>query len=436
MKKNRLLTIFLAVIMTLTMLTVTGCSHSEQLKTPAVTIDEYGVASWEAVENASYYTYRIDDGETVDIYANSVTLKDGQSFVVKAVGDGVNYRESDYSVSVTYTARKLVGLPKPQEGFYISNADVIQESDSVRYLVYTTNESAADNYNLIAVRKAEKTDDGWVYGEEHVAVTGTDGAWDNYIDSASMVKGEFALDGTSYGWLIAYCATDDANDCGFQIGLAVAQDPMGQWIKVGDAPVIQFSTEQYGASSMGCYAPSVVNYNKEGGIRIFYTYADVYGHFAYMWDADLSDLSKISGQKAMLPTNGNLHSGDAVLMFPNADFAYDSANDKFFIVKDYSPAASDEAPFFANRIELGWIDESELYTIEEGEGWKSLQEYDYIDLETDYERIYSASIVSDAYGHMLEGDIEIVYNVCMTKSQNGDYLYTQSLHTVIYSVSE
>ena len=238
------------------------------------------------------------------------------------------------------------------------------------------------------------------------------------------------MGGETYNWLIAYCATNDAEDRAFQIGLAVARDPLGTWTKLG-APVITFDKAQYGATSMGCYAPSVVNYNKTSGIRIFYTYADAYGHFAYFWDANLADLGAISGQKAMVPTNGNLSGGDAELMFPNADFAYDAANKKFVAVKDYSPSAG-TTPKFADRIELAEIDENELYTIEIGTGWKSLQLWDTIDLDNGSERAYSACIVSDVYGHMLAGNVEIVYNICDTADVNPDYLYSQKLMTVTY----
>lgn len=439
MKRNsKILAIIFAMLMTVSVFMLSGCGwttkvEKTKLDTPVVTVSEDGVATWQTVKNATSYVYKINGGEEVTTENTTVTLTDGQSLTVKAVGNNTKYEDSDYSAAVTYTAPVTVGLPTPEEGFYISNPDVIQESETVRYIVYTTNETAAENYNVIAVRKGELTDKGWVYGEENVAIEGGEGKWDNYVGSASMVKGTFALNDESYNYLIAYCATDDANDKAFQIGLAVACDPLGDWVKVGEAPVIEFDKAQYGATSVGCYAPSVINYNKASGIRVFYTYADAYGHFTYMWDADLSDLTKISGQKAMLPTNGNLHGGDIDLMFPNADFCYDAANKKFYAVKDYSPSASDEKPFFANTIELGAIDESELYTIEIGKGWESLQLFDYIDLESEYERVYSACVVSDAYGHMLEGDVEIIYNVCKTLSQSGDYLYTQILHTVTYT---
>lgn len=438
MKNNsKFLAIVIAVIMAVSVTALVACEGGlpTKLKTPVVTVNELGVASWEAVENAVSYGYKINDGEEQTTQNTFVRLNDGETIVVRALSDGKTKLNSKYSEAITYVQTFVYGLPMPEAGYYITNADVVEENATTRYIVYTTNETSAENYNMIAIRKGELTENGWIYGDQKTAIQGEDGKWDNYIGSASMVKGTFAMNGTDYNYLMAYCATDDANDRAFQIGLAVAVDPMGDWVKVGNAPVITFDKNQYGTTSVGCYAPSVVNYDKQSAVRVFYTYADIYGHFAYMWDADLSDLTDISGQTAMLPTEGNLHSGDAVLMFPNADFMYDDVNKTFYTVKDYSPSASDEKPYFANKIELGVIDESELYTIEVGNGWQSLQEYDYIDCETEYERMYGASVVSDVYGHKLAGDIEIVYSVCKTASQNADYLYTQILHTVTYTVA-
>ena len=116
-------------------------------------------------------------------------------------------------------------------------------------------------------------------------------------------------------------------------------------------------------------------------------------------------------------------------MFPNGDFAYDSVNQKFYAVNDYSPAPTN--PSVADAFELAYIAEEELYTTEAGEGWVSVEYNDWLDLGhgIDYERAYSACIVSDMYGHMLEGNVEVVYNNCKTGS---DYLYTQHFVSKIY----
>ena len=249
--------------------------------------------------------------------------------------------------------------------------------------------------------------------------------WDKYISSGAITKGTFSLSGESYSYLIAYAATaEDTNVCN-QIGLAVAKEATGPYVKVGTSPVIAYDKDVYGANMVGCYAPSLVNYDKVSGIRLFYTYADAYGHFAYFFDADMSDLSNIKGAKAMITNEGNIQGGDAVTMFPNADFIYDAPNKIFSCVKDYSPTPALK-PSFADEFEVLWIPEVELYTTDKGEGWKSTLYLDYLELGIDYERCYSCSIVSDLYGHIFDGVGDIIYTVCET----GDsYLFTQKLMT-------
>ena len=399
------------------------------LATPVVTVNEDGLASWAAVDHASGYIYKIDNGSEKLTTNTSMQLQNGESIVVKAKGDGKNYTDSAFSASVTYTVAAEVGIPTPTAGFYMRDADVLQDNN-VRYLVYTTNKTVTEEDNVIAIRKAELTAEGWVYGEEVVVLEGSAEGWDQYIGSASVVKGVFALEGETYNYLMAYQASTDADCLASSIGLAVAKEIQGTWVKVGTSPVIEFDAEEYGSNMAGCYAPSVVNYNKQSGIRIFYSYADKYGHFAYFWDANLADLSSIDGDKAMITTGGNISDGGAVVMFPNADFAYDSVNGVFYTVKDYNPAASTR-PTFAERFEVLHIAEEELYTTDAGTGWVSDFLRDDIDLELElnYERAYSACIVSDVYGHMLEGNIEVVYNNCKV---GNDYLYTQRFLTYIH----
>ncbi len=329
----------------------------------------------------------------------------------------------------------VIGLPAPDRGHYISNSDLLVDGET-RWLVYTTNETAGEQDNVIAVRKGtyvtgEQT--GWAYGEEHIALTGGAGAWDEYIGSASIVKGEYQLGGVSYSWLMAYSATAQADETQSEIGLAVATSPDGEWVKVGTQPVIEFNAAELAASqtSLGCYAPSLVNYNKESGVRIFYSYADQYGHFAKFVDLDAANLDTLSlSGEAMVPTNGQVSGGDSVTMFPNADFAYDATSGRFYAIKDYSPAAS-LAPSFADKLQLLYIAADELITTDEGAGWVSVRQWDNTDtLDGMYERLYGACIVSDAYGHTDGATAaEIVYNVCDLEMDNADYIFSQKLMT-------
>lgn len=415
-----------------------GCfgSSSNQLATPVVTVNENGVASWEKVENADGYVYQIDDGEERQTAKLSVQLEDGQSIKVKALGDGETYTDSAYSASVTYTYVyvPVIGLPTPEEGRYIKEADIIQESDTVRYLVYTTNGEVAEEDNVIAVRKGELGEDGWVYGEEKIAVSGSEDGWDMFIGSASIVKGEFAYGGESYSYLIAYSATTRDDGMSNSIGLAVAKEADGEWTKVGSAPVVEYKSEIYGVGMAGCYAPSLINVNKQSGVRMFYTYADAYGHFAYFWDADLSNLDAIHGISAQAPNNGNLSGGDGETMIPGGDFCYDAENGDIYMVKDYSPAAS-TIPQYADRIEIASIAEEEIFTTDILNGWSSIALYDTIDLELEdlgFARAYGACIVSDAYGHILSNEaLEVVYTTC---AEGGEYLCSQQLLTLSVSL--
>ena len=76
------------------------------LTTPVVTIGTDGKATWDEVEHASGYAYKVSNGEQKTATERSVQLSDGQSITVKAVGDGKNYTDSAWSASKTYTANQ------------------------------------------------------------------------------------------------------------------------------------------------------------------------------------------------------------------------------------------------------------------------------------------------------------------------------------------
>ena len=84
--------------------TYTAPAEPVELTIPVVSVNESGIASWNAVTNASGYKYKINNGTEQSTTTTSVQLTDGDSIVVKAVGDGVEYADSNYSISQTYTA--------------------------------------------------------------------------------------------------------------------------------------------------------------------------------------------------------------------------------------------------------------------------------------------------------------------------------------------
>lgn len=403
-----------------------------------------------SIEVGESFTVTAKDSN-VDIDAENltITVKSG-SDVIKVSGLTITgLKAGSAKIEVKYTKDSksavkqfdilvtapshVVGIPSPKTGFYMRDAALIEEDD-VRYLVYLTNEFSGEEDHVIAIRRGEKSGDDYVYGDEKIIIKPSSAGWDKYLGSASIVKGDFEFNGTSYAYLIAYQATGNANNTSNSIGFAVANDPMGTWVKVGSEPIIEYDAVVYGESYVGYYAPSLINMNKESIIRVFFTWADAFGHFAYFVDinaANLNDL-EMSGY-AMAPNNGNLSSGDDVTMIPNADLAYDAVNGKFYMVKDYSPTPSQQ-PRVATRFELASIDELELYSAVPKNGWSSLRLYDMFDTpDAMYERLYSATIVKDAYGHLISASrIEMVYNVSDLAADNVNHVFSQHLVTMIF----
>ncbi len=320
----------------------------------------------------------------------------------------------------------VYGLPVPAVGYYMKDADVLQASENERYIVYTTNTESGEEDNVIAVMKGEKTDKGWLYGQGKVVLEPTDG-WDKYLGSASVVKGSFTYGGESYSYLMAYSATAQEDGQAQSIGLAVAKEIDGTYVRVGDAPILSYDKAQYG-NNPGFYAPSLVNKDGQAAVGLFYTRADIYGHFMYFANADMSNLDGLKLTGSMVTNKGDLTGGDAVTMMPNMDVAL-GADGYLYAVKDVSPSAA-QKPQCATSFEYAKIKLEELATTDDGEGWISVALFDYLDLNNGYERAYSACLVSDLFGHAIE-EAEIIYNVSDTEAVNPDYIFSQKLMSVI-----
>ena len=98
-----------------------------KLETPVVEIDDTGLATWEPIENVSYYQYQIDSRLERTTTSLSIQLEDGQTFKIKAMGDQITYTESDYSTPIKYVMPILETIyyeestetfANPDRGFY------------------------------------------------------------------------------------------------------------------------------------------------------------------------------------------------------------------------------------------------------------------------------------------------------------------------------
>ena len=111
MKKRWLFAVLslLGVLALLAGCTVPEAKEPVKLPTPTVTL-EGDTVSWEPIEGADKLEISID-GE-LSYLENTVTskkLSDGQSFKLRAVGDGTDYKTGEWSNVVTYVADSTGG---------------------------------------------------------------------------------------------------------------------------------------------------------------------------------------------------------------------------------------------------------------------------------------------------------------------------------------
>jgi len=106
---------------------------SQPLAVPVLSRDG-GIVSWEAVPNASGYKYKIDDGEEETASGLSVPLEEGQSIVVKAVGDGVYYTDSAWSDSLLYT-RFVLETPVVQTSGNLAVWEAVENASGYKYKI-------------------------------------------------------------------------------------------------------------------------------------------------------------------------------------------------------------------------------------------------------------------------------------------------------------
>ena len=85
------------------------------LDTPVVTISATGLASWAEVDNAVDYGYKINGSLLKYTSELSIQLNDGDSFTVKAIGDGITFEDSRYSKVQIYEKGNETSLPTEED---------------------------------------------------------------------------------------------------------------------------------------------------------------------------------------------------------------------------------------------------------------------------------------------------------------------------------
>jgi hypothetical protein len=191
-----------------------------------------------------------------------------------------------------------------------------------------------DEYRVIKDHIYEtKIVDGRVVSSRSV-LRATPGAWDSFhVCDPSVVAGRFSYQGRRYGYAMFYLGNDLDASAHNQIGVALAEEPGGPWVKL-PAPIVTFDrTDQWGAGQ-----PSAVSTDPATGrVMLFYTQGDTSTR-AYRRTVDLAHADKPVVSDPVLITTAGLTGHDGGPDWLNGfDVALDRARGRVVVVREQHP---------------------------------------------------------------------------------------------------
>jgi hypothetical protein len=214
---------------------------------------------------------------------------------------------------------------------------------------------------------------------------------------------------------MAYLGCVTSNSQENDLGIAVAKSPEGPFIKVGNAPLVDFvrnMTVNQDLFQWGVGQPSLINMDKKGDIMLFYTRGDYNATRTIVERWDLSDLNSPQKKSSVkLSERGliNLNGGSDILN--NADFVYDAKNKRFYSSSDCHPNPTGTPDYISSHFRVCYFDEPSSYS---SFTWSYLSTVG--PTETGFARNHNTGILRDAYGHLPNGYVTVYYTVSTTGS--------------------
>lgn len=345
-------------------------------------------------------------------------------------------------------------------GYYNESPSVVRIANE-QYMFYTRNEiKNDDSSDTVAVRKAIYTQSGWQFGQAKKVLSLSENGWDSgSIFGADVVKGEFLYGGKTYSYLMAYAGSEDSNRSNAQIGFAVSETIDGDYVRVGDSPVVTFDKKletPVGLTNYkGLQEPSMVSFDEKGKLTLFYTY---YGKFecSYAIEMDCSDLGSIvRGGRRMVNTAGLADSQTNTTLYAGS-YAYDPEEKAYVVVRNYASSVSG-LPAVSEAVQAVIASADKIFAVASGGAGSKpeavWQLYDpaqrrvsaihtAIDDENDmsrsngYKRVYNACIAKDEYGRTVSfRQADIYFTSSAVSSDEGlsgdEYVFTPMIHEYV-----
>ena len=317
--------------------------------------------------------------------------------------------------------------PETEGAFYNYCPSVLQTDENNRHIYYCANQTPNVVVDCIAYRHGVRIDGEWYYGPKSYVVTPTLQTWDHEHDcDPNVIMGEFSYNGETYNYLMAFlgCARQDTQVN--EVGLAVAKQPQGPWIKCDDInPFIHYEYDESrpNAFQWGYGQPSLVSVDKKGKVLLGYTCGPGGDDYVELGRWDLSDLNEpVNEFRERVPIKGisQFNSTAPAPCITNADFAYDETSKRLYMICDALPLDTENTPdFITQALYVGYLQDlsgeenerGDILTSYDGRPWNTVG---FITPElTGYARNHNGCIIRDGYGRILLGDeLPIGYAVC------------------------
>lgn len=329
--------------------------------------------------------------------------------------------------AVIFFLGQLLGVIDPDiknrsEGIYNYCPSVFELEDGTRYIYYCTNINSYEIVDHIACRKGTRRLDGrYSWSEETIVLSPTSDSWDgHHTCDPSVVSGEFGYNGQSYKYLMAYlgCTSYDSQDN--KIGLAVSNDPMGEFVKVGEAPFVDYE-HNYDIDpaifQWGVGQPSLVNMDCKSKIRMFYTRGDMHGTRMQFADFDAKNLSAPAELEQRTVTNrGLVKLNGSADYLNNGDFAYSAGEERFYAASDCHPYPATVPTGISDAFRITAIGENEL----ESGVWNNIKEIG--EEQTHFPRNHDTGLLRNEYGHCLKSNcFSVFYTIAY---ENEEWLWS------------
>ncbi|MBQ2712738.1 MAG: hypothetical protein IJF71_05100 [Clostridia bacterium] len=444
---------------TLQSATANGKSVKKDFQTYSIELFEDGTAkvfiSYLGLMESRSSTYVNKGTSIVESYM-------GKDYTYRAEGDTLTTTYIDYDKTVTVVLKKetagdkveevdfesvLFGEDMTQTKFFNYCPAIITETDEngneVMHIWFCTNKDDGLIMDHIGYRKGVKQANGkWIFSELQIVMQPTPDTWDaRHTCDPAVIKGEFQYQGEKYCYLMAYlgCVTEDYSNN--ETGIAVANSPVGPWVKVDTLnPIVPWADECQ-PGQWGTGMPALISIDKKGEVLLTYQ-SSKRGTGVQRWDfSNLDDPTLKAQFNVSLTHKGIYNSANIKCNVGIPDFAFDPETNRLYVfgvTNEKNPP--DETKTLVNsHCVLAYIENigsmEEACTVLQS-GNYTWNVVGYVGpADTGFERNHNPGIVRDCYGYIPESEKIGVVVATGHNSWDNENIFTYRLHGHYFDIN-